>query len=232
MQTEIPGQARDDKTGKKKLLIATGNKGKYKEIMEVLHDLEGFEFVSLADLHLINDAEEDGKTYEENSLKKAKHFFKKIGLITLSEDSGIEIEALKDELGVKTRRWGAGENASDKEWLVYFLERMRHEKNKRAKFICVSTIMWAYEGHDLISGVARPRATHKMIQFRGETWGTLLDSPQCEIPHGIPISSVFLPDGEKEVYAVLSPHEKNKISHRGKAMHEVKKFLEEKFSVL
>lgn len=200
-----------------RILIATGNQGKYKEILEVLHDLENIEFISLQDLGMDNNAEENGDTYEANSLIKAKHFFEKTGMITLSEDSGIEVEALQNELGVQTRRWGAGEDASDEEWLEYFLQRMSREENKRAKFICVPTIMWgdSENGH---------------IQFRGETWGTILEKPQCPIPHGIPISSVFLADGSEKVYAALSTAEKNSISHRGKAMHEVKEFLKKKFT--
>jgi len=196
-----------------KLLIATGNRGKFTEIMEVLHDLKNFEFISLFDLGIENDVEESGTTYEENSLLKARYFFEKTGFMTLAEDSGIEVEALKNELGVKTRRWGAGERASDADWLKFFLERMADEENKHAKFICVPTLIWGSKSDE-------------MVQFRGETWGAILDAPQTEIPYGIPISSVFLPDGAEKVYAALTLQEKNAISHRGKAMHEVKIFLQ------
>ncbi len=199
------------------VLIATKNPGKFREIMEVLHDLDRFHFLRIQDLSLKGDPEENGSSYEENSLIKARYFFEKSGgQITIAEDSGIEVEALQNELGVKTRRWGAGEKASDGEWLEYFLRRMETNKNKKAKFICLSTIIWG-------------KGSGELIQFRGETSGIILGESQCSIPEGIPISAVFLPDGEEKVYAALSPNEKNRISHRGKAMHQVKDFLESRF---
>ena len=232
--------------------------------MEVLHDLQNIEFFSLQDLGMENDAEETGTTYEENSLIKARHFFEKTGMITIGEDSGIEVEALKNELGVRTRRWGAGEEASDEEWLEYFLRRIEQEQNKRAKFVCVPTIVWSRElGADSRKRAARSqeqgskimnykiekalsselpgcrRACRQtgqagqdsnFVQFRGETWGTILKKPQCPVPHGIPISSVFLADGSDIVYAALSTEEKNSISHRGKAIHQLKFFLQQNFS--
>ncbi len=185
--------------------------------MEVLGELKDIDFVSLSDLGYKNDTEENGETYEANSLIKAEHFYKKTGMITMGEDSGIEVEALQNELGVHTRRWGAGEDASDEEWLTYFLRRMKQEGNKRAKFVCVPTIIW---GEGLES----------RKQFRGETWGEILDEPECDLLPGIPISSVFRADGSNKVYAALSTEEKNQISHRGKAMGEVKEFLRANFS--
>lgn len=196
------------------ILIATGNKGKFTEIMEVLRDMKGIQFLSLSDVNLENDVEETGITYEDNSLLKAQYFYEKTKIPTLAEDSGIEVEALKNELGVKTRRWGAGEKASDEEWLDFFLQRLEREENRRAKFVCVPTFIWG-ESED------------ERWQTRGETWGTILDAPQCPIPHGIPISAVFRADGAEKVYAALSPEEKNQISHRGIAMEKTKKFLEE-----
>lgn len=195
------------------ILIATGNEGKYREILEVLGDLHDFEFLSLRDLQFTNDVEESGETYEANSLLKAQYFFEKTGIITLAEDSGIEVEALKGELGVQTRRWGAGAEASDAQWLEHFLERMKREENRKAKFISVPTLIWG-------------TGENERQQFRGETWGTLAFEPQCPIPKGIPISAVFVADGQSTVYAALSPEEKNAISHRGKAMHELKDFLD------
>lgn len=195
---------------KTKILIATGNKGKAKEMLEVLSSLP-CEFVTLADLNFENDAEEDGVTHEENALKKAYHFYKKTGLPTIGEDSGISVEALKNELGIHTRRWGAGENASDEEWLDYFLKRLESEQNRNAKFTCVAGFVY--------------KDTEEL--FKGETKGYLEKEPKCELPHGIPISALFVPDGEEKVYANLSVNEKNKISHRGKAMHQLKDYINE-----
>src|SRR3989338_6935889 len=118
-----------------KLLIATKNKSKFQEIKATLFSLP-LELISLNDI-IIDDSLfiEDGKTFAENAEKKAKFYAKKSKLMTLADDSGIEVETLPDELGVKTRRWGLGEKAFDEEWLNFFLKRMEKEKNRRAKFI-------------------------------------------------------------------------------------------------
>lgn len=195
-----------------KILIATGNQGKYKEMMEVLGELP-IEFVTLKDLGMENDAEEDGETYADNSWKKAEHFYKKTGITVISEDSGLEVSALKNELGVKTRRWGAGENASDEEWIDFFLKRMKSEEDRTAKFCCVTTF---YDGED-------------KEQFFGESHGELAKKPLCEIPKGIPVSALFIPQGKTTAFAAMSNDEKNAISHRGQAIHALKKFLEGKF---
>ena len=192
-----------------KILIATGNRGKAKEMLEVLSDLP-CEFLTLADLDLENDAIEDGITHEENALIKAHHFYDKIGLPTIGEDSGISVDALSGELGIHTRRWGAGENASDEEWLEYFLKRLEKEEDRRASFFCASAFVF----------------NNTEVVFVGETKGRLTKKPMCALPHGIPISALFVPDGESKVYAMLSNEEKNKISHRGKAMHQLKAYLQ------
>ena len=192
----------------KKILIATGNQGKAGEMLEVLSDLL-IEFVTLKDLGLKNDAVEDGVTHEENALKKAVHFYKKTGLPTLGEDSGIHVDALEGELGIHTRRWGAGEEASDQEWLDYFLDRMMQESNKKASFYCATALIF-----DDLQEV-----------FTGKTSGYLKSEPQCDIPYGIPVSALFVPDGSDKVYAQLSKQEKNQVSHRGKAMHLLKDYL-------
>jgi len=86
----------------KRILIATSNKGKFKEIMEILGDLP-YEFMSLDDLNLSGDCEENADSFEGNALLKARYYFQKSGLMTLTEDSGIIVDALQGELGVKTR---------------------------------------------------------------------------------------------------------------------------------
>ncbi len=194
-----------------KILIATGNQGKFREIMEVLGDLP-IEFVTLADLGLVNNVEETGDTYEENAYLKAEAFFAQTGIPTIAEDSGLEVTALRGELGVKTRRWGAGENASDKEWLDFFLRCMETEADRSATFHCVAAF---------VDGDTRQ-------SFHGSTPGILTKEPQCDIPHGIPVSALFIPEGHSLVYAAMSPTEKNQVSHRGKAMHQLKEFLKQR----
>ncbi len=193
-----------------KILIATRNAGKFKELMEVLRDLP-FEFISLTDAQITGDAEEIGTTYEENAILKAEFFGKKANLPTIADDSGIHVDVLAGELGVKTRRWGAGENASDEEWLTYFLKRMEQEKNRRAEFVSVVALYWPGE----------PTQT-----FRGECRGQILEKPQVALEPGVPLSSVFLADGQTQVFSALPKTEKNRISHRGQAIKKCALYLQ------
>jgi len=208
-----------------KLLIATKNKGKFNEITGVLGGGfsgdsgfgEKLEIVFLGDL-TVSDADfvEDGMTHAENAYKKAKYYFDKLGGdfdFVLGEDSGIYVDALADELGLQTRRWGAGETASDEEWLEYFMIEMEKKASsddrRGAKFVCSACFM----GKGFVE------------YFEGETFGKIVHEKQADILPGLPLSSVFLPDGYGKVYAGLSREEKNAISHRGRAIAKVKNFL-------
>jgi len=192
-----------------KIVIATRNFGKYKELMEVLKDLP-FKFVSLNDEKFEGEAEENANTYEGNAILKAEYVGHRLNLPVIADDSGIHVDALKDELGVHTRRWGAGEKASDEEWLAYFLNKMGTKKNKNVKFISV---------------IALYRPNHETITFRGDCNGTLLQEPQVALDPGIPLSAVFLPGGKNKVFSAMSKDEKNEISHRGKAIKSCADFI-------
>lgn len=202
---------------KKKLLIATTNEGKFKEIMEVVGDLP-FEFVTPKDLGLKTDADESGETYEENALIKAQYYFDQCGVLTLAEDSGIVVDALKDELGVHTRRWGAGEKATDEEWIMHFLDKMEDVPDylRTARFICCAAVI-SLDGESKI--------------FVGETGGVITCDLEVPIMPGLPLSSCFRPNGFKEVYAALTVDKKNQVSHRGKAMRQVYRHLASKAGV-
>jgi XTP/dITP diphosphohydrolase len=193
------------------VLIGTTNRGKFSEIMEVLGELP-YEFLKPFDLGLNEPAPENGETHEENARQKAEFYFIRSGILTLAEDSGIMVDALAGELGVKTRRWGAGEQAGDEEWIKYFLEALRDvpESKRGARFVCVGA---ATDGKGDIQ------------YFRGETNGIITKDLQAPIMEGLPISSCFKPDGFDRVYAALSVAEKNSISHRGKAMKMAKTWL-------
>lgn len=198
------------------ILISTGNAGKFAEMMEVLAGLE-YKFYSLRDLNITADVQEDGDTFEENALKKAQFFYELAGgLPVVAEDSGILVEALPGELGVKTRRWGAGEKADDEEWINFFLAKMKDvpEEKRGAGFVCCTVF---YDGVE-------------PIFFHGKTQGVITKSLQAPIKPGLPLSSCFIPFGHDAVYASLSEKEKNLISHRGKALHALKAFLFEKLN--
>jgi non-canonical purine NTP pyrophosphatase (RdgB/HAM1 family) len=195
-----------------KLLIATGNEGKFTEIVHALEDLP-FEFFSLKDTNLtIPDEIEDGTTYEENAEKKAVYCAQKTNMMTLADDSGLVVDALKDELGVFTRRWGAGKDVSDEEWLDYFMERMKSEENQNAMFVsCICVV-------DSTGNV--------IASARGESKGTITETIEAPIKPGIPLSSVFKVDGEENVHSAMSIQEKNLISHRGKALKKIQEQLQ------
>ena len=171
-----------------------------------------FKFIFLGDLEVEDSLfTEDGKTFRENAFKKAKYYGDKLGMFSLGEDSGIEISALSDELGLETRRWGAGHDASDQEWVDFFMKRMEREEARGARFMCSACL---YGG-----GVEE--------YFDGATEGVITEKLMAPILKGLPLSSCFLPNGETEVYAALGGEQKSVISHRGKASRKIRKFLEE-----
>ncbi|MBD3157028.1 non-canonical purine NTP pyrophosphatase [Candidatus Peregrinibacteria bacterium] len=199
-----------------KLLIATQNIGKFGEIKEVLGSLPlELYHLKLDDFStLLQDDtfEEHGSTFEENAELKAMHYHELIGIPTIGEDSGIIVDALKGELGVKTRRWGAGANATDEEWIEHFMNVMKdipqHERTAR-----------------FVSAAAFKNGDGEVAMFRGQTEGIITMQMEAPLKPGIPLSSCFKPKGKNKVYAALSEKEKNQISHRGKAFHELKQYL-------
>lgn len=164
----------------------------------------GLEIVSPADLAISDEPSEDFDTLRDNALHKARFYRARSGgLPTIAEDTGLYVEAISDELGVKTRRWGAGPTATDAEWLAHFLERMERETNRNAKF--VATVAYIDEnGNETV--------------FESEARGTILRQPMAEYLKGLPVSSVFLPEGYDRVFSALTHEEKNALSHRGKAL--------------
>ncbi|MFH0770540.1 MAG: non-canonical purine NTP pyrophosphatase [Candidatus Peregrinibacteria bacterium] len=222
------------------LLLGTNNRGKIIEISEVLKDLP-IEIVSPRSLSMTEDPEESGKTFEENAIQKAKFYFSRTGLPTVADDSGIIVEALKDELGLHTRRWGAGQNATDEEWIDFFLKRMRKEKNKRACFICtLAYISSPKTGSPLPAG--KPRRSRATWQaggvgeglgvrqatakvFEGRCSGVITDSLEADYLPGLPISACFKPDGFDCVFSALKIEQKNSTSHRGRAALQLAGYL-------
>ena len=193
-----------------RLLIGTRNRGKFIEISEVLGDL-GLALLSPGDLKITADPKETGSSFCENALLKAKHFYEHGGAVpTIADDSGIVVEALEGELGIHTRRWGAGPNASDREWIDYFLQRMEEEENRKARFVC---------------NLAYIDPAGKEHLFEGSCEGIITPSLMADYLPGLPISACFLPEGFESVYSAMTVDQKNAISHRGRAVHTFKRFL-------
>ena len=192
-------------------LLATSNKGKIIEIRECLADVDT-ELLSPYDLSEVpSQPRETEDTFEGNAIQKAKYYFDATGIPCIADDSGILVEALSEELGIHTRRWGAGPEANDEEWIAYFLDRMKREGNKRARFTCV---------------IALIEEDETLHTFEGHCDGVITKELEADYLPGLPISACFRPDGYDKVFSALTVEEKNSVSHRGKAVMAMKKFLE------
>lgn len=193
-----------------KLLIATHNPGKFEEMKHQLSSLN-VQILSLNDLDIGNDPEETGKSFEENAILKVKYYYNIAKIPVLSDDGGLEVDALGGQPGVESRRWG-GEKLSDQEMLDKMFEAMKDvPKDKRtAKFVDVVAI---YDGQEIIAE-------------RGECPGTIATEVVCPVKPGIPWSSIFYPRPYDRVFSQLTPDEKSKVSHRGQAIEKVIKKLE------
>ncbi|MDD4627824.1 MAG: non-canonical purine NTP pyrophosphatase [Candidatus Peribacteraceae bacterium] len=194
------------------LLLGSNNEGKIIEISEVLRDLP-VNIITPKHLSILAAPKETGSTFEENAIEKALFYYEKSKLPTVADDSGIIVEAIADELGLHTRRWGAGPAASDEEWIEHFLERMRKEKNKRARFVCV---------------LAYVDSLGVTYTFEGRCEGIITPTLEADYLPGLPISACFRPDGHSAVFSALTIDQKNSTSHRGKASQKFAKFLSDK----
>ena len=192
-----------------KLLIGTSNKGKIQEMREALAGLP-ITFVTPTDVGITSSPEETGETFKENALQKAQFYYEKCGLPTLADDSGIIVEALHTELGIHTRRWGKGPDATDYEWVQFFLERMRHEKNRNARFLC--SLCFIDESGE-------------MHTFEGSCDGMITNELEADYLPGLPISACFKPNEYDHVFSALSIEDKNLISHRGQALQLFHRYL-------
>ncbi len=184
----------------KKLIVATKNKGKLKEIKEIFSALP-FEVISMAEAGIDIDIEEDGNTFEENALKKARALSAASGAVVVGDDSGLEVDYLNGAPGIYSARF-AGEGASDEDRnnkLLGLLEGVPPEK-RSARFVCAAAAAFP-DGTDFV--------------VKGTCEGFIGYNP--EGVNGFGYDPIFyLPDYRMTI-AQLSSEEKNGISHRGKA---------------
>lgn len=186
----------------KEILIATNNYGKVKEIEEILSE---YKFLTLKDLGLKIEVEENGKTFEENSLKKAKEISLKTGMPCIADDSGLCIDALDGFPGVYTSRYIGGEETRRQKNLE-LIEKLKDKENKAARFVCVVTFY--YKGKKEVG--------------KGEIIGKIAESARGE--NGFGFDEIFELENGKTL-AELSLDEKNKISSRKIAIEDLKKKL-------
>ena len=200
----------------KKLVIASNNLGKIKEIKRILSDIE-IDVLSLKDMSLDIDVEEDGLTFEENAKKKSIEIYKELikkgesNFIIMSDDSGLEVDYLKCEPGVFSARY-AGEHGNDKknnEKLLLNLKGVDYQ-NRKARFVCQLAII-------------NDKNEYKSI--RGTVEGYILENEKGE--GGFGYDPLFFYEPLNKSFAELTMEEKNKISHRGIALQKAKKIIEE-----
>ena len=192
-----------------KILIATKNPGKVSEFKEFLKDMP-FKIISLADLKIKEDIEEDGKTYKENSQKKALFFARLTGLPAVADDGGIEIAALDNEPGIKSRRW-LGHEATDEELVGHMLKISKKLPNNNRKAFFRTVITFA-----LPSG--------RVWSVEGDVEGIISEKPHLKLLKGYPYRSFFFIPKLNKFYheSELSKEEERLYNHRYKAIQKIK----------
>ena len=193
-----------------KLLIGTNNKGKYKEIRDLLpkyiktHSTSEFKLKS---------PREDGQTFEENSIIKSKYFSKKTKLICLADDSGLEIDILDKSPGIYSARWGGKKGDFKKAINKVYRELSKKDKNWKhkkikARFICALSICYLDK---------------KIASVLGRVEGYISVNPKGK--NGFGYDPIFIPKNKRKTFGEMSSTQKYKIDHRFVAFKKIKKFL-------
>jgi len=193
-----------------KLLIGTNNKGKYKEIKDLLpkyiktHSTSEFKLKS---------PREDGLTFTENSIIKSKHFSKKTKLICLADDSGLEIDILDKSPGIYSARWGGKKGNFKKAINRVYKELSKKDKNwknkkVKARFICSLSICYLDK---------------KIASVLGKVEGYISTKPKGK--NGFGYDPIFIPKNKRKTFGEMSSLQKYKIDHRFAAFKKIRKFL-------
>ena len=167
---------------------------------------EGFELLSSADVGYHEEIEETGKTFEENAEIKAHALHEACGMICFSDDSGLEVEALKKAPGVRSARY-AGEPSDAAKNNALLLENLKGKTNRKARFVTVICL----------------KANHKTFFFEGFIEGEILEAPRGN--NGFGYDPLFLPKGSQLTFAEMDAVSKNSMSHRQAAITKMLPFL-------
>ena len=194
-----------------KIVFASGNEGKVREIGEMLEGM-GIELVSLSNYTHVPEIVEDGKSFLENALKKAKMISEFTGETVLADDSGLQVEVLGGEPGIYSSRY-AGESATDEENNAALLAKLKNipQEKRTAFFICVLVLYRKDGSYDY---------------FEGKWNGQIIDERFGN--NGFGYDPIFLVPELKMTAAELPAEIKNKVSHRGQAVAQLKKKLGER----
>ena len=193
-----------------KLLIGTNNRGKLREITNLLP--KKVKVFSTKDFNL-KSPNETGKTFKSNALIKAKYFSKKTNLICLSDDSGLEIDVLKKKPGIYSARWGGKKSDFNKAMQRVYKELDKKDKEWRtkkvsARFICALVIYWP---------------NRKKIYSLGKVSGKISKIKKGK--NGFGYDPIFIPLNKKKTFGEMKPSQKYKMDHRYKAFKKIRKFL-------
>jgi XTP/dITP diphosphohydrolase len=185
-----------------KIIFASKNKGKIKEVKDIL-SATGCEIVSLLDLNDDEEIVEDGTTFEENAIIKASHVFNKYKLPVIADDSGLSVDQLNGRPGVHSARYSGPEATDDQNNQKLIEELSQLPEPHNAKYVCAAVF---YDGN-------------KYFISLGEEKGII--TLNAKGAHGFGYDPLFIPQNYSVTMAQLDPLEKNKISHRAKAFNHL-----------
>jgi XTP/dITP diphosphohydrolase len=189
-----------------KLILASRNKNKIEEMKQLVAHL-GIDVFSALDFPDLEEVEEDKPTLEGNALKKARYVNQETGIPALSDDTGLEVEALDGAPGVYSARY-AGEDATYQDNVLKLLDALKGKENRTAQF---RTVVALVDGD-------------QEWTFEGVCKGTIIEEQIGK--KGFGYDPIFIPDEFAETFAQMDPNIKNLISHRGKAVQRFLEFLE------
>ena len=193
----------------KEIIIGTNNEGKYREICDLLPNK--VKKHSLKEFNILKPAE-TGKSFEENSYIKASYFSKKTNFICLSDDSGLEINLLKNKPGIYSSRWSGNKNNFNLAIRKVFKEMRNIKKDWKndnlARFVCCLTLFWPNGKSHFAKGVVKGKIS---VTKRGK--------------HGFGYDPIFIPDGYNQTFGEMKPKLKMSIDHRFKAFAKIEKFF-------
>ena len=197
---------------KQKIVLATGNKGKVKEMADVLADF-GFEVIAQTDLG-IESPEETGLTFVENAILKARYASEKSGLPAIADDSGLEIDYLDKAPGIYSARF-AGEDTSYDIKNRILLDRLEGvpDDERTARFVCAVAAVFPDGTTSVVRETIEGQIGHEIVGANGFGYDPIFYVPEFGC-----------------TTAEMTPEQKNKLSHRGKALRAIKILLEEKLN--
>ena len=190
------------------VILATSNKAKIREIIQILGN--DIDYKTMSDFPDWPDVEETEDTFKGNALLKSSVLAQRYNMPAIADDSGLVVEALDGEPGVHSSRY-SGEGATDEKNMAKLLNNLQEEKNRKAAFKTV-VVYKEPDGEEIIAA--------------GEVEGRIVEAPVGG--GGFGYDPVFVPDGFDKTFAQMSSQEKNELSHRGKAINNLRNILQQK----